>query len=409
MKQSSSTAAPGPVVATKRNPGAIRRFIELGAAEPYRIFFPFGLILGLVGVSLWPLYFADWIRTYPAIPHARLMIEGMMAAFIFGFLATAGPRLTETRRFSPWESVGLLALQAAATTAHLAGHVALGDAAFLVALIAFLQMLGGRFAARRDLPPPNFVLVFLGLLSAFFGTAILLCDETILPSPWWHRFGGSLLNQGFVVFPILGAGAFLLRKFLDLEAGGDEPVMRNPSPEWRIQSGSFATVGAIIIFSFALEAADLTRLGALIRAAATAWYLYSATPWLRPRGGHLANCLRFGLVALVLAPLTLAVFPFRPVAALHVLFLAGYSVAVFAVATRVIFGHSGQSHRFRGSMPFLLAVVGLLAFALLTRLGAEFGDQSRAEHLVMAAVIWLAASALWGWRLLPHVVTPDKT
>jgi hypothetical protein len=44
--------------------------------EPFRLFFPVGLTLGIVGVSLWPLYYAGLITLYPATAHARLMIEG---------------------------------------------------------------------------------------------------------------------------------------------------------------------------------------------------------------------------------------------------------------------------------------------------------------------------------------------
>jgi uncharacterized protein involved in response to NO len=68
--------------------------------EPFRIFFPAGALLGLLGVSLWMLYYLGAGVPYPNMTHARLMIEGMTAAFIFGFLGTAGPRLTSTSHFS---------------------------------------------------------------------------------------------------------------------------------------------------------------------------------------------------------------------------------------------------------------------------------------------------------------------
>ena len=35
--------------------------------EPFRIFFPIGAIFAVLGVSLWPLYFAGALAEYPAI------------------------------------------------------------------------------------------------------------------------------------------------------------------------------------------------------------------------------------------------------------------------------------------------------------------------------------------------------
>ena len=78
--------------------------------EPFRIFFPAGVLLGLIGVSLWPLFYSGIGIAYPNIAHARLMIEGFMASFIFGFLATAGPRLTSAPRFSLSELVAIFTL-----------------------------------------------------------------------------------------------------------------------------------------------------------------------------------------------------------------------------------------------------------------------------------------------------------
>ena len=63
-------------------------------AEPFRIFFPAGILIGMAGVALWPAYYFDRTAAYPSISHARLMIEGFMASFIIGFLGTAGPRIT---------------------------------------------------------------------------------------------------------------------------------------------------------------------------------------------------------------------------------------------------------------------------------------------------------------------------
>jgi hypothetical protein len=62
-----------------------RSFTQI-CQEPFRIFFPTGILLGLLGVSLWLLFYFGLVVTYPNIAHARLMIEGLMASFIFALL-----------------------------------------------------------------------------------------------------------------------------------------------------------------------------------------------------------------------------------------------------------------------------------------------------------------------------------
>ena len=94
-----------PAIATPRiiAPGKV---VRLCCAEPFRIFFPLGALLGVIGVSLWPLFYLGAID-YPGVAHSRMMIEGFMASFIFGFLGTAGPRITSAAPFSMAE-VGTL-------------------------------------------------------------------------------------------------------------------------------------------------------------------------------------------------------------------------------------------------------------------------------------------------------------
>ena len=57
--------------------------------EPFRVFFPEGILAGVIGVSLWPMYVFKVTLLYPGEAHARIMACGLFGAFIFGFLGTA--------------------------------------------------------------------------------------------------------------------------------------------------------------------------------------------------------------------------------------------------------------------------------------------------------------------------------
>ena len=128
---------------------ALGRKIDLLWEEPFRIFFPAGLFIGLAGVALWPFFFLGLIETYPSISHARLMVQGFLTCFIFGFLGTAGPRVMSVRHFSRSEILRLLILLLASCILHLRAFHALADGLFALTLIAFAISLGRRFRARH--------------------------------------------------------------------------------------------------------------------------------------------------------------------------------------------------------------------------------------------------------------------
>ena len=137
----------------------IGQYAKLSCEEPFRIFFPVGVVIGLSGVLLWPLFYMGITSTYPATVHARFMSEGFLSCFIFGFLGTAGPRVLSAQPFSGWEVSRLLALVGAAAMAHFWSYHALGGTFFTGALIFFAASLIRRFRQRQDSPPPNFSLV----------------------------------------------------------------------------------------------------------------------------------------------------------------------------------------------------------------------------------------------------------
>src|SRR4051812_17386095 len=112
-------------------------FFSLCPAEPFRIFFPLATLLGISGVSLWPLYFSGLHKFYPGPMHTRLMIEGFLAGFVLGFLGTALPRLLSApalRRGELWLLVTLYLLSAGL---HIGEQPRAGDAAFIVLMLGF--------------------------------------------------------------------------------------------------------------------------------------------------------------------------------------------------------------------------------------------------------------------------------
>src|SRR6187402_2690292 len=102
-------------------------FLSLCPAEPFRVLFPLATLLGISGVSLWPLYFSGLHKFYPGQMHARLMIEGFLAGFVLGFLGTALPRLLSAPPLRRGESWTLVALYLLTAGLHIGEQPRAGD------------------------------------------------------------------------------------------------------------------------------------------------------------------------------------------------------------------------------------------------------------------------------------------
>jgi uncharacterized protein involved in response to NO len=380
--------------------GTVRLFCE----EPFRIFFPVGLFLAATGVSLWILYYAGVISSYPGVSHARLMTEGFIASFVIGFLGTAGPRLLDAPHFSHSEFLVLLTLDLLSAGLHLGGANRAGDVAFSLCLIAFLVFLIRRFLGRRVTPPPNFALVALSLINGLAGTVLLALfeDQSYSVS---YRLGSAFLQQGFPLLAIIGIAPFMLPLLLNLATVDDLPAASKQSTAWRMRAMLALLTGLALDLAFVLEAKGLTRTGVWLRVVAVAGYLGAQLP--RTGQNFLGNSLRGGLAAIVLGFIAEALWPQLRVGDLHVVFITGYALVILTVATRVILGHSGNSHLFDRRLPFHIVAIILVTLAMFSRFTAELAPRARSIHLVAAAVLFLAAIFVWSIKLLPKITVVE--
>lgn len=386
---------------------------RLVGGEPYRLLFPVGTVLGIAGVMMWPLHVWGVLAVYPGPFHARVMIEGFLTCFVVGFLGTALPRLLGVPRFTRIEAAGFAAAIVALAWLHASGRTFWGDQVFFIVIATLVLLLGVRgFLFRRDTPPPGFVLVAGGLFSALAGAGILVISHVsaALVPAWLFVLGGLLLYQGYLVFPIMGIGAFLLPRFFGMPGRQNFPESCELPPGW-LQGAGFALVcGGIVMAGFVAEAAGFPRWGNGLRAAGILVYFFREIPVHRAGfgGGSLAMGLRFALFSIPLAYVLMAFLPGERFALLHVLFISGFSLLTFIVASRVILGHSGQSDRFRATIRSVLVLTALIVLAMLTRVTADWMPQVRISHYAYAALAWIAGVAVWAACVLPGVLRPDS-
>ncbi len=231
---------------------------------------------------------------------------------------------------------------------HLAQRQTAGDIVFLTVLLFFAGMMAKRAGARNDLPPPQFVLVIFGLLNAIAGIFLITAAKSLTKESFANQLGSLMLNEGFVLFPILGVGAFFFPKLL----GGAKPEpsdLRIATALW-IKRAAIAALTALVIWSsFVLEALGWIRTAALVRGLTTLTYFVMQGHLLEKPSGppFLAHCFRLGALLLVTGLFLPLMLPGYRLASLHLTFIGGFSVILFTVSTRVIIGHAGQSHLFR--------------------------------------------------------------
>lgn len=390
---------------TTTAPAPLRDLVAAAGDEPYRVLFPAGALAGVVGVALWPLHVEGIVAVYPAVAHARIMAFGLFGGFIAGFLGTALPGILGAPRLGA-RRVGLLvAAHVAMVAAFAAGATAAGDALFALFLALLAAPLLRALRARRSAPPPGFVLVGLGAACAVAGVALALVGH-VAPL---GRFGAVLQRllayQGFVLLPILGVGPFLLPGILAPPAAGGAPVSLGPVPSWRRKAREALIVGALILASFVVEAAGLTRAGHALRLAVVGAYAVATIPALRAsgRGGAPALATRLAFVSLFAGLAAVVAWPAQRTALLHLMLAGGFGVITFVVAMRVAWIHAGQQDRLGDRHRWLLGAVGLMLFGMATRVSGDFLPTIRLTHYAYGAVVWIAGVAVWAAYVVPRL------
>lgn len=381
------------------------------AREPYRVFFPAGVLAGLIGVALWPLYFSGLTQFYPGVGHARIMACGLFGGFIVGFLGTAMPRMLSAKPLRGFEVFSLLLLHTAMVLSFAFEKPFAGDILFILLLAVFAVCMGQRATQRKDLPPPGFVLVGMAFLCAAVGGVLAVFQRHAEePDLFLVTFQKLLSYQGFVLLPILGIGPFIFPRLFGMESAHDFPESLSPPAGWLTKALMALAAGVLIIASFYIEARGWIRTAYAVRFATTLAYLLCEMPLRRCPGATnaLGACIRIALLGVLGGFLAVAFFPGYRVALLHFTLVGGFAVITFVVATRVVFGHSGNLDRLKGRNVWLMMSVMLMLFGMATRISGDFWPKILVSHYIYGALSWIAGVLLWALFVLPKVLIVDS-
>jgi uncharacterized protein involved in response to NO len=369
------------------------------STDPYRIFFPLGIILGAFGVSIWPLYYYGLTPGYSGRAHAFVQTDGFLFAFIAGFLLTAIPRFTGTEAPPRRIQYALAAIVICCAAAFefqffIAGHT-LFVAEFLFLVILLLQ----RFLRRNQDPPETFPLVGIGLLSGFLAALINAGIAWNVIGPAWDPLGKRLLSEGMVLLLVLGIGGFLgprlmgfaqLPQFTNIRLAQTGPASK--------KALLYKVAGLSILLSLISEYGFGVPAMAFVRAAAVSVVILSTVqPWRWPVvRTTLAWCVWCAQWFVILAVWIVAFVPRYRIDFLHILFIGGFTLLILAIGTRVTLSHGGHGlAKERRSWPLRIGIsTGLIA--MVARVGAPFAGLTYFAHLAWAAILWIVGMLVWG-------------
>ncbi|HEX4461616.1 MAG TPA: NnrS family protein, partial [Polyangia bacterium] len=329
--------------------------------EPFRLLFPLGALLALLGVLPWLLFGTGLSRLWLGTYHALTMTQAFLVAIAAGFLGTMLPRRTGSAPLSAAELLALAVALIAIPVALFRDRLALAEVAYLVAVATLAQFALRRIGGAKRRVPSSFVHIPFALVAGTIGAALLLAATRRAPS-WTLAVGRALVEEGVLLPLVMALVPMLTPIILDGQAPGDEPRQA------RLQ----AALGALFLGSFAVQA-TWPRLALGTRGLVLTVALFVVmTPLRRPRLPGLHR--RVYQLALLLLPVGLLAATLTPayrVPLQHLTFIGGLSLLVFAVGAHVTFMHTGRDALAR-RRPWPIAVVAALTVAAaLTRASAE--------------------------------------
>ncbi len=370
----------------------------LSRRDPFRVFFPLGILLAWAGIAHWVLHWSGVLADYRPAFHAITQIQGFMMAFAAGFLMTALPRRTGNAPPAVWEVWSVAGLLAATVVAAWLERFDLSQVAWLSATVVLLRFASRRIRRPRSPKPlpASFVWIVWGLLLGVVGS-LATAAFGILGADlhWLHTVGKLHVLQGMFLGLIAGIGGMVL----PLVTHGNVPdsVQERGLLVWHV-------LGLVLLVaSFWVEPFVSLRLAMALRCAATLVVLSGArSMWRLPRTPGFHRKLVW--VATWMLPVGFALgaaFPAHKHIGLHVVFIGGFALMALAISMHVTHAHAGDRQLMGASPRAVVVMAGALVVALLLRIVVELDRAHYLDWIAGAATAFLVATVAWGVVALP--------
>lgn len=381
-------------------PDSVKAVLE----EPYRLLFPVGILMGMIGVGHWLAYAAGWTPSCSAFYHSSVQMQAYMSCFVFGFLLTAMPRFASVPHATLPELSVFTGLILAIPAFLGWGIWQVSEVCFIALLLFFARFAVKRIISRKGSnggrPPLEFIWIPIAVTHGVTGMGLLIAGQSKALPIWAYSVGKPMEEQGFLLAIVLGIGGFLAPRLM----GRYEAAKSAGSEAGKIVF--HVAAGLILFASFWLEGLGLKPAAYWLRALlVTTVLVWNRTLPFPPRVPDLFVKLvwvSFWMVAI--GHWGIAVFPQFRTALLHLVLISGFSLMTFAVGTMVTLSHAGEAEKLRQPL-LIFKIIGLgMAVTALARVSAVFFPGNYFPILGFAAAVWLSAGIAWLCFVTPKIV-----
>lgn len=367
---------------TEDTRAALRRK-RVATLEPYRLFFPVGVGLGLLGVSVWLLYVV-WPGVAPSSNgHVGLMIQGFAFCFIAGFALTAVPRMMGSLPVGVPAQLVILAGIVTSAVGFWMDLLLVAELGSLWAIGALVTRLLFAASQRKVNPPPAAINAAIALLAAFAGASMRAAYMADLLGAEWGFAGRRLLSEGMVLVLALGMSAKL------------GPMMLQE--KLRVRKWVHPVAGILIVATILVEQVAEIPAAGWVRAAIVLAVTLSDIPltFFPSKSGSLGFGFWIAHRMIALGAFIAVAAPGPASDGLHVMFVGGFSILILAVATRT--GRSRVKYRRAGRYlgHSVTAAIVFFAAALIARVSAPFTGPYMIQ-LAYASAFWMTGMLIWG-------------
>ncbi|MEJ5081413.1 NnrS family protein [Ochrobactrum sp. MYb379] len=366
--------------------------------EGFRLFFPLAALYAAIWPFQWVLVFGldlPLVRsTPPALWHAHEMIFGAFGAALLGFLTTAVPEWTDTKRL---QGRPLLVLATLWLTGRLVGFLgadslgligALADLAWLGFLIAYMLKL--TIVRRTDR-----LLAFVGWI-----VALTLCEALV-------RYGFFVENielasqmlriAGLVFLGLLGIALARITvpiTNLVLDPTRSTAPFRPHPGRLNLAPGLIVIAVVVDMFGFSPETCGYVMIAAGAAFMDRVGEAYIGKEALRAEIIALAGSSALAGIGLLLSGAAKLGAPIPELAGVHVALMGGLGLGVLAVFCIAGLLHTHQTLGLPRVAKFaIFLLVAAVVFRILPDTG--FLPELPGSPYALAAVLWASAFLLW--------------
>lgn len=369
--------------------------------NPFRLFFPLGVLFALIGVGEWVFWSVGWSIPAVSFTHASLQAQGFLACFVVGFLMTAFPRFTGTDPATLVEIGAGIVAALAFLVATLAQHFAAAQVCFLALILTLMTFAIRRFPHRSKPLPPSFLLMGFGFLHALTGPVLVLVSGMGDKNLDLYTLGRQMTQLGFLLCMVMGItgqlAPFLMGYTADPEQGDD-------FRKGRVAFVIHGLCGALLYASFWLIP-WVERPAYLLRAVVVTVHLLLFARIARPVLKRTA-LIYFFTLSMWLIPVglwTSALHPVYRIAALHFVFIGGFSLMIFSFGQLIILSHSQQAALLNGRLIPLKIVGSVVLAAMGMRVAADYFASAYMRLIHLSSGLWVLAALFWLVNLWPKM------